>query len=120
MMLPDRTLWHTDEVPEGNLMRTQCVAVACRGCKLVLLLMRGDSRVVGPIGVGQNQLDTVYLEYILGCEDLSCKFRAPLYAQWSPDTTEEEQKAYIESWKWDGLRCPQGHAVLPPEYEWRD
>lgn len=119
MMLPEKTLWHTDEVPEGNYLRTQAVAVPCRGCKRVLLLLRDDSRVSGPGTLEPNPLTTIYLDAILGCEGPSCEFRAPVYAQWSFGTSEKEQQAYIESWIWDGLRCPQGHAVLNPGYEWK-
>jgi hypothetical protein len=120
MMLPEKTLWHTDEDPEGNLLRTQAVALPCRSCKHVLLLTRDDSRVSGHGRPELHPPETVYLEYILGCEGSGCKFRAPLYVQWSADTTVEERQAYIESWKWDDLRCPQGHVVLNPGYEWKD
>jgi hypothetical protein len=118
MMLPERTLWHTDEAPEGNLIHTQAVALPCRGCKRVLLLTQGDARIGDPVVV-PNLVATVYLDVILGCEGKGCEFRAPVYVQWSAETTEEERKAYIESWKWDGLQCPQGHAVLNPGYEWK-
>jgi hypothetical protein len=30
-------------------------------------------------------------------------------------TTEEEQKADRRTWKWDGLQCPQGHAIQGPQ-----
>lgn len=117
MMLPEKTLWHIDEVPEGNLLHTQAVALPCRECKRVLLLTQGDSRVLGPLRVGQNPLDTLYLEYILGCEAPNCEFRAPLYAHWFPATSEAERKADVATWVTDGLTCPQGHAILPIEFE---
>jgi len=118
MMLPEKTLWHTDEDPEGNLIHKQAVALPCRGCKRVLLLTQGDTRVGGPAIVAPNPLDTLYLDVILGCES-DCEFRAPVYAQWYADTTVAERQSDIEAWKWDDLQCPQGHAVLNPGCEWK-
>lgn len=50
----------------------------------------------------------------LECEEPTCKFRIPLFAQWSDSTTQDERLVDIRIWKWDHLLCPQGHAIERP------
>ena len=117
-MLPEQILWHTDEAPRGNRIHAQAVSVPCPRCKRVQLLTKDDW-----VGVhaawAPSQLETVYLDAILGCVGPGCEFQAPAFAQWTPESSVEERQDDIESWLWDGLLCPQGHAVLNPGYRWK-
>lgn len=112
MLLPERILWHTDEAPRGNLTHTQAVAVPCHGCKRVLLLVADDSRVVGRSVAAQNPPETLYLDATLGCVGSGCEFLAPLYAQWSPDTTEEERRSDTKTWAITYLTKKIGQATV--------
>jgi hypothetical protein len=47
----------------------------------------------------------------LKCEAGNCGMPLPLIAVWSPSTTAKEWKADIETWRWENLRCPQGHPI---------
>jgi hypothetical protein len=58
-------------------------------------------------------LDAVRVGW-LECEEVTCKLQMPLYAQWSPETTEEERRSDKKTWVWDGLTCPEGHSILTP------
>src|ERR1017187_7701444 len=50
------------------------------------------------------------------CEESSCPARAPLFVEWSETTNEAERIADAETWKWDHLVCPQGHAIRKPAF----
>ena len=118
LMLPQHCLLHLDEVPEDNYYPAPAVAVPCRHCKRMRFVVPNDV-VVSQKVVGSNPLETVWLDVWLKCEGPACHFRAPVYAQWLPSITAEEQRADIETWSWDGLHCAHGHAILNPGYEWK-
>lgn len=58
--------------------------------------------------------DTVHVS-TLRCEREACKSRLPLFAYWRPGTSAEERRADISTWRWDHLRCPEGHSIPKPE-----
>lgn len=58
--------------------------------------------------------DTVLLA-MLECEDGSCESRLPLFAYWNPDTSAEERSADSLTWRWENLKCPEGHVIPRPE-----
>lgn len=50
----------------------------------------------------------------LGCGLEGCTALLPLVHSWSASTTAEEREADIKTWKWDRLRCQNGHVIRKP------
>ena len=53
---------------------------------------------------------------MLGCGKEGCEALVPLIAQWNPDTTTEERKADVGTWRWGHLVCPAGHSIAKPDW----
>jgi hypothetical protein len=51
----------------------------------------------------------------LRCDVEACKSALPLVHSWTVSTTEETRKADRETWKWDRLRCQNGHVIRKPK-----
>ena len=54
---------------------------------------------------------------MLGCDKEGCKALVPIIAQWNPNTTPEERKADVETWRWGYLVYPAGHSIAKPDWE---
>jgi hypothetical protein len=50
----------------------------------------------------------------LECAGEGCNTQLPLFAVWSADMPAEERRADISTWRWENLKCPQGHSRFPP------
>jgi hypothetical protein len=53
----------------------------------------------------------------LKCEEETCESLLPLFVRWNPATTLEALADETARWKWDNLKCPQGHPILKPDYD---
>jgi hypothetical protein len=61
------------------------------------------------------EVETASLDW-LRCVDGDCRSRVPLFAQWTVASTAEERLAYIATWEWEHLRCPEGHEIHIPKF----
>ena len=112
IQLPLEMLAHITPVPTIDKIESPSVAFPCPRCKQVQTLSK-EGFVAGQMLVKSPSDETVFLDW-LQCEQEGCKVLTPLYAQWSLDTTVAEREADTEVWEWDGLQCPQGHAIRKP------
>lgn len=117
MRLPAETLGNIFGPPALRTMDAASVAVVCPQCKQVgnhsLLQNSADRHSLDQAVLAAPVGETVFLKW-LKCEKATCKTPLPLFAVWTTTTTEEERKADTKTWKWDGLHCPQGHAIPAP------
>jgi len=93
------------------------IAAVCNRCKQVRNydLANSDlSHTWGPAAYLDAFSGWVFIES-LKCADQTCKTRLPLFAIWDPAISAEQRTAYANSWKWDGLKCQDGHPIVEPE-----
>jgi hypothetical protein len=114
--IPHGSLGHIFSSPEHRTTDAPAVVVACHLCKRLQTFepsipTNSVELVLGQAELRLRSLDTVHVAD-LECEAEDCQVLLPLFAQWRPDTSEQERRADIETWVWDGLRCPQGHEIV--------
>jgi len=120
-MLPHKSLGHMFGNEERRTIDAPAAIVVCPYRKQVQTCQYSDTRDAERPPLDRaiflpRSVDTVLVEW-LKCGEEACKIPLPLFVQWSPTTTEEERKAEIKTWIWDGLRCPAGHSIPKPEME---
>ncbi len=105
--------------PEFRTIDAPAAIVVCPLCKKVQVCQYleptdEERPVSGRAEFAPRSGDTVLVVW-LKCEEPACETPLPLFAQWKDSDTEGERRADIETWRWDGLRCPAGHAIAQPE-----
>ena len=116
ILLPYDTLGRPFGDPKLRGADYPSVFFACSRCKRVgSYSLNQNSPDYDPLGLLEVRQplaeETMFLTW-LECEGINCRIQKPLFAQWSPDTTELERRVDVKTWQWDGLRCPQGHEIL--------
>jgi hypothetical protein len=117
-LLPADTIEDTFGDPESLANNALAVGVVCSECKWVdrYFLDRKhaqyDPRNQAWI-LDTRSEDTILLE-ILQCEEDTCESRLPLFAYWNPSTPPEERAADSLTWRWENLKCPEGHVIPRP------
>jgi hypothetical protein len=111
----EESFWDSDSAPNNVL----AIGVVCHHCKCVDRYFLDRNH---PQYNPRNQawiLDTrsedTVLVAILECGEASCESRLPLFAYWNPSIGAEERSADTLRWRWEHLKCPDGHAVPRPE-----
>src|SRR5215831_3386013 len=90
------------------------VVLPCPFCKH--LEVRGRESVLRVQVIDNPDLPDWYSGDVwLGCGAEGCESPLPLVYGWSVSTTAEEREADKDIWKWDRLRCRNGHAIQKPE-----
>jgi hypothetical protein len=117
-----QTLGHVFQSPALRSIDAGSIAAVCSQCKHVanysLHKTSPDYRRLDTPELSAPTRETVHLGQ-LRCAEESCKTPLQLYVAWSATTTAEERSADIKTWLWDGLHCPERHAVSPPR-NWID
>ena len=118
--LPHGSLGHIFSAQPLRTIDAPFLAAPCPICKRVgnHSLHKG-SKYYHP----RNQLiwedptdtETVFLNW-LECVDRDCRSHVPLFARWSATTSGADRIADIQTWKWDGLLCPEGHLIRVPVF----
>jgi len=112
MWLPAETLGHVFENPAMRLFSADSVGVVCPQCKLVgnysLFQNSPDYNPRDGVVLAPPVGETFPLKW-LQCEKENCKTLLPVFAIWSANTSEQERKADMLTWRWDDLHCPHGH-----------
>jgi hypothetical protein len=52
----------------------------------------------------------------LECVTEGCGILLPLFARWTPASTGQERLDEISTWRWENLKCPQGHSIPKPDW----
>lgn len=95
------------------------VGIACRTCKSVrryfLQFRHAENDLLDGVRDVEDQNEDTILVNTLSCEVDDCKFLLPLFAQWNPAMTAEARLADIQTWRWESLRCPEGHPIPKPK-----
>ena len=107
-----QTLSHMLRDQDSQTIEAPAIVFACPRCKQVQTL-QPDEFVPGNIGRVESDPPDTFCAW-LACKEKSCKIQLPLYGQWSASTTEKERLADARTWVWDGLTCPEGHAIRKP------
>jgi hypothetical protein len=93
------------------------IAVVCPHCKNVrsysLAENSPDYDPKGTVVSADHIADTVPYG-LLECDAEDCKTRLPLVGVKSISTDDAKKKAELNSWNWDGLKCPTGHPISRP------
>ena len=117
-LLPAETLEESfggAEDPPNNML---AVGVVCHHCKSMdcFFLDRKHPRhnPKDQAWILDTRSEDTVLVAILECEDASCTSRLPLFAYWNPGTTAEQRSVDSFHWRWENLKCPEGHAVSRP------
>jgi hypothetical protein len=88
------------------------VFAVCGHCKTIGSLALNKNLGYGSVTEERpNGVETVHVGS-LRCVEEDCATPKPLFAQWSDVTTAAEREADIQTWRWDGLLCQQGHSIL--------
>lgn len=108
--------------PTHRSIDADSVGAVCYRCKRVAnYSLHENSPDFDPLGrpeMSAPSRETVAIVR-LGCVEGSCKTPLEVFATWNATTTVEERSADIKTWLWDGLHCPQGHAIPVPR-NWID
>jgi hypothetical protein len=118
IVLPTQTLERPFTIPEEQPNESFAVGIACSNCKSVrryflqLKHPENDALDWAPEAEEQNE-DTVLIN-TLGCEAEDCRSLLPLFANWSSAASHAERLADMQSWRWEDLRCPEGHLIPKP------
>jgi hypothetical protein len=101
--------------PDSLANRFHAVAIGCKYCRSL------ETYILHKDFPGHNPKDTVVLapdQYgdvvglkSLECSEENCGTLLPVFAQFASSTPVEERKAMVDSWRWDNLQCPKGHAI---------
>jgi len=93
------------------------VAAVCDHCRRIEIYDLEKTKPNPPVGQVASLPETSEWVYLgsLECEDNTCKPRPPLFAKRNPATSPVEWKAYVDTWKWDGLVCPNRHPIPMPD-----
>jgi hypothetical protein len=120
MLLPAGMIELLFADPDAQPNHSHAIAAVCRLCKSVAtyFLERTSPRH------GHRDL-VIFADPIretmdgpmLGCDKEGCKALVPIIAQWNPNTTREERKADVGTWRWGYLVCPAGHSIAKPDWE---
>jgi hypothetical protein len=100
--------------------QSHAIAVRCDMCKSV------ETYILHRQVEGHNPKDRVMAtpdDYgvpvhvtTLECVTERCRTLLPLFARWTPSTTEKERIAEISTWRWENLKCPEGHSMPKPDW----
>ena len=119
MLLAAHTLERPFAIPDEQPNDSFAVGIACRSCKSVrryfLQFRHAENDLLGEEHEAEAQNEDTILVNTLGCEVDDCRFLLPLFAQWNPQATAEDRLADIQTWRWEGLRCPEGHPIPKPK-----
>ena len=117
-LLPHESLGQMFADPALQRISAPFLAFPCRTCKSVeAYSLQGDSpykRELDTTVVATLPENPVTLSGWLQCVGEGCMLLVPLFVQWSETTTEAERVADTSTWKWENLKCPQGHAIHSP------
>jgi hypothetical protein len=95
------------------------VAVACIACRRVEIYSpfpeSRDYSHDGQVLLAEPRGNTVRLAFAQ-CEDKFCEARLPLFVDWPEGIKMPWVREQIESWDWKGLKCPNEHVLLRPDY----
>lgn len=121
IQLPLQTLGEMFGNQEFRSSGIYSLALPCPHCKQVRAYSLNRDSTFGQTSyqTGQVSLPGVPTLQLgpLSCVEATCTSRVLLLAQWSETTTEAERAADIETWIWDRLTCPEGHAVPKPIFQ---
>jgi hypothetical protein len=115
MRLPIDTRPQQSAVPEGQPNDFPPIAVECGRCKSICSyvvhrkFVSSDPKA-GSVVTESRPTDAVPA-ITLECGVEGCTSLLPLYVHWSTTTTVAERKADMQTWRWENLRCPQGHPI---------
>src|SRR5579864_4600596 len=94
MLLPSDTLQQPFSYPETQPNNSLCVGIVCHQCKSAeryfLHQKHPQHNPKDQAWAMDSRIEDTVLVSILACDVEACSFRQPLFAQWSPPTTEEE------------------------------
>lgn len=106
--------------PERLPNQHHAIVARCGTCKSVETYIlhpqiEGYNPKDRPMGDTLLHGDTVRVTNI-ECVAERCGILLPLFAVWTPSTTEEERLAEISTWRWENLKCPKGHSIPKPDW----
>jgi hypothetical protein len=100
--------------------RTHAIGIACPNCKTLrryfLRRSQAEEALEADSPADISGKETVQIG-TLSCTESSCQLRLPVFAQWGAATSEQERRVDLWKWRWDGLICPEGHAIKNPYFE---
>jgi len=119
MLLPAGMIERLFSDPDAQPNHSHAIAAVCRLCKSVatyFLERTSPSHGHRDRVIFADPIRETMDGPMLGCDKEGCKALVPLIAQWSPNTTTEERKADVGTWRWGHLVCPAGHSIAKPDW----